>query len=142
MDSLAPVEQSLTALVAEDDRSLRPYVSLVLQQEGFLVLEACNGTEALRILRQNPGRIDLLITDVHMGEGPSGIEVAEQFRSEGRNLAVLVISGTLEGGDLAMAKGLPFLAKPFPLATLIERVREVVANGPSPLRGRTADESD
>ncbi len=77
MSSLETVERPTTALLADDDPSLRPYLSLVLQQQGFIVLSACNGDEALTIFREFPGTVDLLITDVHMGEGPDRRGIGE-----------------------------------------------------------------
>lgn len=139
MHSLDAVEKPPTALLAEDDPSLRPYISIVLQQQGFIVLAACNGDEALTIFREYGGTIDLVVTDVHMGKGPTGVQVARQILQQQSNMAVLVISGTPEGEKLATDSRLPFLAKPFNLKTFTARVQEVMAAARPPDRGRTAD---
>lgn len=140
MSSPETVEKPTTVLLADDDPSLRPYMSLVLQQQNFIALTACNGEEALTIFREFPGTVDLLITDVHMGEGPDGVELAEQLLRRRNDLAVLVISGTPDGEKLASGHGLPFLAKPFTLAKFLSRVREVLAAAKPPDRGTSAGE--
>lgn len=140
MSSPETVERPTTALLADDDPSLRPYLSLVLQQQGFIVLSACNGEEALTIFGEFPGTVDLLITDVHMGEGPTGVELAKQLLNQRSDLAVLVISGTPDGEKLATGNGLPFLAKPFTLAKFLSRVREVRAAAKPPDKGTSAGE--
>lgn len=138
MHSPDAVEKPLTALLAEDDPSLRPYVSVVLQHQGFIVLTACNGNEALTISREYKGAIDLLVTDVHMGKGLTGVQLARQLLQERKDLAVLIISGTPEGEKLATDSGLPFLAKPFSLKAFTTRVQEVLAAVKPPDKGRTA----
>jgi two-component system, sensor histidine kinase len=140
MSSPEAVEKPMTALLAEDDPSLRPYISVILQQRGFLVLAACNAEEALTIFHEFPGTIDLLITDVHMGKGPDGVGLAEHLLSLQSNLPVLVISGTPEGEKLATEHGLAFLAKPFTLAKFTSRVRELLASARTPEKGTTASE--
>jgi DNA-binding response OmpR family regulator len=138
MHSPDAVEKPLTALLAEDDPSLRPYISVVLQQLGLIVLTACNGNEALTIFREYKGTIDLLVTDVHMGHGPTGVQVAQQLLKQRKDMAVLIISGTPEGEKLAVDSGLPFLAKPFNLKTFNARVQELLAAVKPPDKGSTA----
>lgn len=138
MDSPHGVKRTKTALLAEDDPSVRPYLSVLLQQQGFVVLPACDGTEALGIFHAFSGQIDLLVTDVNMGDGPDGIDLARQLLREQPGLPVLVVSGTLESEGMAAENGFPFLAKPFALRAFVDRVNQVLAGSPSPDKGRTA----
>jgi two-component system, cell cycle sensor histidine kinase and response regulator CckA len=114
-------------LVADDEALVRNFAALVLQREQFVVIPACNGTEALQLCRIHDG-IDLLLTDVQMGDnGMNGIELAVRVMAEKPGVKVLVMSGMPNTETIALDKGLPFLSKPFTLEDLTRRVREVLA---------------
>jgi len=114
-----------TVLLADDDQIVRTLVQRALGREGFLVLVARDGEEALALLRQIPD-ITVMVTDVYMGHGMSGIELAECALRERPGLPVLVISANLEYEPRALGKPLPFLAKPFTSAALAQAVREAI----------------
>jgi CheY-like chemotaxis protein len=62
-----PAEPSQTViLIAEDDVIIRNFVRVVLEKQGYFVLTACDGEEALALSRQYPGNIDALLSDVVM----------------------------------------------------------------------------
>ncbi len=109
-----------TALVVDDDAATRNLARLVLLTEGFDVLEAPGGAEALRVAAAHPGPIRLLVTDLHM-PGMDGRELAQRFRALRPDLRVL----TLSGDPGAEVDG-PFLAKPFSLNDLAQKVREAL----------------
>ncbi len=117
-----------TVLVVEDQQSVRGFVRNLLKLNGYRVLEAADGTEALRICRQHPGEIQLLVTDLVM-PGMSGRELAERLRSEQAEVKVLYMSGYTDdsvvhaGGAQA---GMAFLQKPFSPTTFTHKVREVL----------------
>src|SRR5262249_4621290 len=115
---------SQVVLLAEDDAMVSNFVSFLLQREGFVVLSAWDGEEALQVSRNNA--IDLLLTDVRMGGGMNGVELAERIIKEKPGTKVLVMSGFSENELMATEKKLPFLPKPFLPAVLIERVREAL----------------
>ncbi len=127
----APPHCTGVVLLAEDEAEIRTLISTVLQRDGFIVLVGCDGAEALNLSRQRSERIDLLLTDVQMGDGITGIELAELIRQDRSGIAVLVISGLPASGPLAAAKGYAFLPKPFAPATLTGRVRELLAKVPA-----------
>jgi len=112
-------------LVVDDDASLREAVRTLLQQEGFEVDEAEEGTAALRMSRLKP--YDLIVCDVYM-PGMDGIEVIRQLRRESKSTTIIAMSGGLEAGRtdlLGVAKHLgaaEILYKPFKLAQLVEAI--------------------
>lgn len=117
-----------TILLVEDDELLRNLVRQTLQAEGYTILEACSGEEALSLFKQHQGGIDLLLTDVVMPL-MSGRELAEQLKAFYPKLHVLFISGYTH--DTVVRHGLlpaeiEFLPKPFVLNNLITKVRKVL----------------
>jgi DNA-binding NtrC family response regulator len=114
-------------LVAEDEPLVRHFVDVSLKREGFVVLLACNANEALQVFGRN-SNIDLLLTDVKMDVGMSGVALAERLMKEKPGIKVLLMSGYPETEILASEKPFSFLAKPFLPAVLIGRVREVLSS--------------
>lgn len=117
-----------TILVTEDERTVRELVSTLLAAQGYEVLAAADGAEALRICREHTGTIDLLLTDMVM-PGMSGPELAAQAQAVRSSLKILYMSGYTE---YAVAKqGVlervhSFIWKPFSNAALAEKVRQVL----------------
>jgi two-component system cell cycle sensor histidine kinase/response regulator CckA len=119
---------SETILLVEDEESVRNLMRVVLESQGYTVLEACLGSEALSLAGQHPGRIDLLLTDVVMPH-MSGRELAERLGTLRPQMKILFISGYTD--DKVFRHGLlaaevEFLPKPFPPNVLISKVREVL----------------
>jgi signal transduction histidine kinase len=117
-----------TLLLAEDDAAVRKLASRVLQGMGYTVLEAAGGEEALALMDEHEGELDLLITDVVMPD-ISGIELAERMAAARPGLKVLFTSGyvgKLPKGRLADLEPSQILQKPFRAADLTERVRELL----------------
>jgi len=83
---------SQTVLLVEDDSIVRHFVIASLERENLIVLAACDGAEALEIFRTRL-KVDLLLTDVQLETGMSGIELAEQLIEERPGTKVLVMSG-------------------------------------------------
>ena len=121
-----------TVLLVEDEPMLRELGCMVLGELGYRVLNACNGVDALRVLAEHSGEsIDLLVTDVVMPE-MGGTELAVQMRTRSPRTKVLFCSGYTEDAitrDGLLQPGTSFMQKPYSVATLAGRVREVlVAN--------------
>lgn len=116
-----------TVLVVEDDPAVREVMVRILREQGYTVLEAASADEALQIAARAEG-IQLLLTDVVMPK-MSGKALAERLRVIYPNLKVLYVSGY---SDNAIAhhgifeKGIAFLQKPFTIAALARKVREVL----------------
>ena len=122
-------EHRATILVVEDEAGIRALVRKILLRQNYEVLEAASGEEALAICRENPTEIDLLITDMIMPQ-MGGRELADRLREEGRVMKVLFVSGytddaTVYSGELP--PGTAFLQKPFTLGSLLDKVKEVLA---------------
>ncbi len=121
-----------TILVVEDDDSIRKLMTIILQDQGYHVLAAGNGIEALQTLQLCKGPCRLVITDVIMPRMKSTtlVEGVKVMRPEA---SILYMSGY--AGDTLQANGIgddmPFLQKPFLPATLIEKVRELLQSSTS-----------
>lgn len=120
-----------TVLIADDEVGIVALVATVLRQDGFVVLEAKDGIAALQLAAQHPGPIDLLISDVRM-PGLTGTELCERLRRERPETRCLLMSGYAEGIE---ALDVAFLAKPFRLPELRQRVREVLGAAPGQATG-------
>lgn len=120
-------------LLVEDDELLRALERRILEQQGYTVVSARDGIEAIALAGQGHLRIDLLVTDVVM-PGMIGPDVAVTLRSRWPRLRVLYISG-FTGGALdsqsAAGERVDLLPKPFTPDELAHRVREALDGGAS-----------
>ncbi|MGH9814861.1 MAG: PAS domain S-box protein [Candidatus Acidiferrales bacterium] len=117
-----------TVLVVEDQDEVRDLAIEFLRSQGYAVLQASNGAEALEIAGRHPGRIDLLMTDVVM-PGISGSELAQRLIASRPDTRVLYVSGYTEeaiGQHGVLDKGTEFLAKPFSRDALARKLREIL----------------
>jgi signal transduction histidine kinase len=121
---------SETVLVVEDEAVVRIVVARALQDAGYTVLEASNPTDALELFREEPRRIDLVVTDVRM-LGQSGPAMAKVMRRLRPDVRVLYVSG-FPGDQAELAAGDGFLAKPFSREALRGHVRAILDRGGTP----------
>lgn len=125
-------EASQTILVLEDELALRGAIAESLQAEGYKVLVAESGDEALQVARQHQGPIHLLITDVIMPamSGPEFAQLLTGLRPETR---VLYISGYATDRLTCYPELGPatiLLQKPFKLSDLVQNVRRILLQAP------------
>jgi len=123
--SLAGTE---TILFVEDEQSVRELVREYLRGEGYSVLDAGDGIEALQVAASHNGPIHILITDVVMPR-LSGRDLAAKLSAERRGLKILFISGYTDDTVVrhgVLDGGVAFLQKPFNLKALAEKIREVL----------------
>ena len=118
-----------TVLLVEDEPAVRTVTSTALSSQGYRVLEATNGLEALQVSEDHAGeKISLLFTDVIMPT-MGGKELAEQICERRPDIKVLFTSG-YDNDAIAhhglLEPGLEFLQKPAPLQELTSRVRYVL----------------
>lgn len=119
---------SETILLVDDDELVRNPIHRMLSQDGYTLLEAGSGEEALQVCAQYQDPIDLLVTDVMMPR-MNGPELAEQLKILRPNVKVLYISGHPErAGELIarMESDAPLLPKPFAFESLLDNVRKVL----------------
>ena len=124
---------SETVLLVEDEPEVRGLARDILHQQGYTVLEAADGDDALRIGREHGGPIHLLVTDVVMPQ-MGGRELADHLKAGRRETKVLYVSGYTDDAILhkgVSETGTAFLPKPFTAAELAHKVREVLDAAPA-----------
>jgi CheY-like chemotaxis protein len=118
-----------TVLLAEDEPAVRSMIATILQQQGYTVLQASNGDEALKIAGgHHKTGIDLLLTDVVMPQ-MGGVELAGRFCTEYPSTRVIFTSGYSDQPIMTLNNSntrVDFLQKPFMPAALASKVREVL----------------
>jgi len=117
-----------TVLLTEDEQDVREIARQFLESGGYRVIEAKDGSDALRLAAESSGKIDLLVTDMVM-PGLSGPELAARLQREHPGLCVLFMSGYSEHAATEMANADPsvrLLPKPFSRAAILRAVREIL----------------
>jgi signal transduction histidine kinase len=117
-----------TILIVEDETAVRRMAARALAAQGYAILEAENGAEALEVLARGDGPIDLVLTDVVMPL-VNGRELGERLSAERPGLRVLFMSGYTDDDIVRrglLRPGSPFLQKPFMPGDLSRKVREVL----------------
>ncbi len=115
-----------TVLLVEDEEAVRAFGARALASRGYTVLQAGSGAEALEVVAEQNGKIDLIVSDVVMPE-MDGPTMLGELRKRGVKCKIIFVSGYAEE---AFAKNLPagedfgFLPKPFTLKQLSETVKE------------------
>jgi PAS domain S-box-containing protein len=117
-----------SVLVVEDDKDVRELSVEMLGGLGYRVLVACDGHEALEILKGRDA-IGLLFTDLVMPGGLSGSELAREARRLRPGLPVLLTTG-YAGTQTELAGEFPLIAKPFRLAELSRAVAQLIDHAP------------
>ena len=126
-----------TVLIVDDRQMARCIASRLLSEEGFRVLEADGTQEALEVLGETRGRIDLVVLDIVLHDG-DGVALAREILDEWPDQHLLYMSAY--PAEVMAQYGLttldvPFLAKPFTRKELLAKVNEALA----PPRGAAAD---
>ena len=114
-----------TILVVDDEPLVRKMVALILEHEGFSVLTAESGPDAIRLSHVHPGEIDLLVSDMKMPV-MDGCTLASRLQEENPDLPVLLISAYSENEPEAMRLRFPLLPKPFSIKSLLSQVRSLL----------------
>jgi DNA-binding response OmpR family regulator len=113
-----------TILVAEDESSIREFITINLRLAGYDIIEACDGTQAIEKYDANRNKIDIAVLDIMM-PGCSGLDVCKHIRQKNFNVGVIFltaktqehdkVSGLISGAD-------DYITKPFSTTELIARV--------------------
>ena len=117
-----------TVMVVEDNESVRKLAVKVLLRQGYKVIQASSGDEALRLCKEMPLPVDLLLTDVvmpHMG----GSELVEHLSKMWPGFKVLYMSGYTSNAVVhqgILDEGLNYIQKPFTPDSILRKVRDVL----------------
>ena len=117
-----------TVLVVEDEEAVRKLAVHTLKKQGYKVLEATGGKEALGVVERHPEPIHLILTDVVM-PGMSGPELVEGLRQVRKEFKILFMSGYTDDSVIyhGVREGeMNFIQKPFTVETIGRKVREVL----------------
>ncbi|BAY98317.1 response regulator receiver domain protein [Tolypothrix tenuis PCC 7101] len=116
-------------VIADDDSDSRTMLAFLLEQEGWEVMEAKDGKEALeQVLTQQP---DLLILDNRMPE-LTGAEVYQNLQARGIKLAVVLVTAYNQVDELASSLGISyFVNKPYDITKLLTTIESAYENSPS-----------
>jgi CheY-like chemotaxis protein len=115
-----------TILLVEDDDIVRELVSAILTRNGFTVLEAADGADALSVDAGHDGTIHMLLTDVVMPK-MGGVDLRGRLVERRKDIKILFMSGYAQ--YLRLHHGMAdadFIGKPFEPAALIRKVREIL----------------
>jgi PAS domain S-box-containing protein len=130
--SATPAQATETVLVVEDSDDLREIAGRILSKNGYQVMVAANGPDALEMARAFTGHIDLLLTDVIMPQ-MNGSELAPRLVESRPDLRVLYMSGfasTALGASGTLSADVALLDKPFTEPALLSRVRRALDEKP------------
>ena len=120
--------RTATILVVDDELTIRTLIRSVLMAEGYTILEASEGEEALQVCRQHDGTIHLLLSDVIM-PGITGVPLIEQIKSLRPDIKILFMSGYTDdalGRQGVLASGISYIQKPFMPADLLRKVYDIL----------------
>jgi CheY-like chemotaxis protein len=121
-------DQGETVLVVDDEPSVRMLITDILEDLGYLAIEASDSASGLKVL-QSDVRIDLLVTDVGLPGGMNGRQMSDAARVSRPDLKVLFITGYAEHAILGnghLAPGMSVLTKPFAMEAMATRIRSLI----------------
>ena len=126
--SLQNAAAPLVILLVEDEPMLRQVVALTLKGEGFVVVEAGDGSAGLEILKSDKA-IDVLLTDVRM-PGLNGYQLAVSALTLRPRMPVILMTGYADDEipDAIRQAKIPMIRKPFNFAKLGGSIREIVSS--------------
>ncbi len=121
-------EEKILIMVVDDEEVIRSMVKDFLSDKGYEIILASNGSEALEKFRQNEEKVDLVLLDMVLPE-KSGMEILEVLRQINPRVKAILTSGysqniTEDDFDKDITS---FLQKPFRIATLIKKIKELMS---------------
>jgi PAS domain S-box-containing protein len=124
---------SETILFVEDSADIRALASRFLREKGYAVIEADSGPNAVKIAENHVGTIHLIITDMIMPGGMSGVDVSRMLRSLYTHIKTIIITGHIGefATDVIISPDIPILQKPFTTDDLLRKLQEVLQESKS-----------
>jgi CheY-like chemotaxis protein len=122
---MEPDKSSQTILVVDDDYTIRKFVKVFLEIEGYAVLIAESAETAMKLYKEHQSTVVLLLTDVVM-PNMTGLELADNLLRWAPQLPILFMSGSADA-----SRGFGCVAKPFTVTGLVRRVGEVLQSLPA-----------
>jgi DNA-binding NtrC family response regulator len=118
---------ALTVLLVEDHPDVLEITAYMLEDGGYDVLCA-SGSEQARELVSSHGKIDMVITDLHLAQGVNGVEMGLDMRRRGLDCPLLVMSGGDEPEQALREARMSYLSKPFTQQSLLLKVSELAGD--------------
>jgi two-component system, response regulator PdtaR len=123
----SPPKSRPVVLIVEDDPLLRMLAVDVIEEAGFVALEAGDADEAVALLESRPD-ITLLFTDVDMPGSMDGLKLAHAVRDRWPPIKILVVSGHARLQPCDLPWNSCFVGKPYQAATIIEELRSLIGS--------------
>jgi two-component system cell cycle sensor histidine kinase/response regulator CckA len=123
---MAAKASTLRVLLVDDEPAIRGFMKVILQKHGCTVVEAEDGADAYRVIGDQNGSFDLLVTDVRM-PNMDGVTLAEHVHENFPHIRILFVSAYPM--DAPAFRASYFLAKPFTPQALIARLQELLTGG-------------
>ena len=132
--------ESVTVLIVEDDGMINLELEEILTAAGFEVVSAFSGGQAIKKLDADSARFHALVTDIRIGDGPSGWEVAHRARELTPTIPVVYVSG--DRANRWPAEGVPnsiMIKKPYVPAQILTAVTQLLNIAGTSLGGKTGE---
>jgi CheY-like chemotaxis protein len=127
------MEPAVAILLVEDEELIALAVQEALEDGGYAVRTVCNGAEALSVINGSDQKISGLITDIRLGTGPDGWELARRAREENPGLPVVYMTG--DSAALHTSQGVPaslVVQKPFAVAQIVTAISTLLVQARPP----------
>jgi CheY-like chemotaxis protein len=117
--------QRPAVLIVEDEPLLRIHAAGIVEEAGFIAVEANNADEAVRIL-ESRNDIVLLFTDVQMPGTMDGLKLAHAVRNRWPPIKIVIVSGHLQVAQYDLPRDSRFFGKPFETTKMIAELRALI----------------
>jgi CheY-like chemotaxis protein len=114
-----------TVLLVDDHPDVLEVTAYMLEDAGYDVICATTSQQAQELVSQRSGDIDVVVTDLHLSQGVSGVEMGLAMRRNGLDCPFLVVSGGAEPEQIASQDGMSYLSKPFNRESLLQKITEL-----------------
>jgi CheY-like chemotaxis protein len=122
-----PADSPPVVLIVEDDPLLRMFAVEVVEEAGFVALEAGDADEAVALLESRPD-ISVLFTDVDMPGSMDGLKLAHAVRDRWPPIKILLVSGKVRPQPSELPSNSGFVVKPYRAAAMVEQLRSIVGS--------------